>query len=244
MTPVDEATTVLDGHVEVLASPLRGWRRCDPIPEWVWTEPAMLPVLAGRDMCAVYTHLQHLGLSQRRIGARTGQSQGEVAEIIKGRRIISYDVLVRIAHGLNIPRGYLGLLYQTSGPAPTDHLSAEDHVATRCCPACAPTPVFDTWTGREARALREAMRFTVRGFATYLGVTDRTVSKWEAAGASCRPRPDNQAALDTALARAEAGAMQRFTATLRDYATAQAHPGGAVNPLTADAGEEARCPGP
>jgi hypothetical protein len=80
------------------------------------------------------------------------------------------------------------------------------------------------------------MRFTVRGFATYLGVTARTVSKWEAAGASCRPRPDNQAALDTALARAETAALQRFTAILREYAAAQAHPAGTVNSLTGDAG--------
>lgn len=66
------------------------------------------------------------------------------------------------------------------------------------------------WTGSEARALRLALRFTVRGFAEHLGIAPRTVSKWEAAGAATFPRPDSQAMLDTVLSRADGAAMQRF----------------------------------
>jgi hypothetical protein len=40
-----------------------------------------------------------------------GQSQPEVSAIIHGRRIMAYEVLSRIADGLDIPRGYLGLAY-------------------------------------------------------------------------------------------------------------------------------------
>ena len=66
------------------------------------------------------------------------------------------------------------------------------------------------WSGAEARALREALRFTVRGFAEHLGIAARTVSKWEAAGAATFPRPDTQAMLDTVLERADGWAQQRF----------------------------------
>ena len=41
----------------------------------------------------------------------TGQSQSEVSEILKGRQVMAYDVLTRIADGLGVPRGYMGLAY-------------------------------------------------------------------------------------------------------------------------------------
>lgn len=66
------------------------------------------------------------------------------------------------------------------------------------------------WTGREARALRGALRLSVRAFGEHLGVAPRTVSKWEHLGEHTRPHPDTQAILDTALERAGAGARLRF----------------------------------
>lgn len=71
------------------------------------------------------------------------------------------------------------------------------------------------WTGAEARALRLALRFSVRAFAEHLGVAVRTVSKWEAAGELRQPRPDMQAALDTVLSNANPAAQARFADTLR-----------------------------
>lgn len=64
------------------------------------------------------------------------------------------------------------------------------------------------WSGRETRALREAMRMSIREFAPYIGVSERTVSKWEADEAC--PRPEMQAALDTALNRSDSEVRQRF----------------------------------
>lgn len=51
---------------------------------------------------------------------------------------------------------------------------------------------------------------SIREFAEQLGVSDRMVSKWEAAGEQIRPRPVNQAALDTLLARAAPDVLARF----------------------------------
>ncbi|MCS0602833.1 hypothetical protein NX794_16665 [Streptomyces sp. LP11] len=70
------------------------------------------------------------------------------------------------------------------------------------------------WTGREASALRAALRMSMRAFAEHLGVALRTVAKWESLGAETQPRPDTQAILDTALARAGSAAQARFEAML------------------------------
>jgi len=66
------------------------------------------------------------------------------------------------------------------------------------------------WTGREVRALRAAKRMSIREFAAHLGVSDRMVSKWEAAGEQISPRPVNQAALDTSLRRSSPEVRERF----------------------------------
>jgi transcriptional regulator with XRE-family HTH domain len=71
------------------------------------------------------------------------------------------------------------------------------------------------WSGQDARALREALRMTVRDFASFLGVSDRTVSKWEAGGAAVYPRPDSQAILDTALGQSPPEVVERFAAMIR-----------------------------
>ncbi|MBE1486762.1 DUF5919 domain-containing protein [Plantactinospora soyae] len=70
------------------------------------------------------------------------------------------------------------------------------------------------WTGRETRALRHALRMSIRDFAEHLGVSERTVSKWEAGQVGVYPRPEMQAALDTSLAQAEGDARSRFSSIL------------------------------
>ncbi|MCX4386476.1 DUF5919 domain-containing protein [Micromonospora peucetia] len=75
------------------------------------------------------------------------------------------------------------------------------------------TPV-QRWTGRETKTLRYALRMSIRDFAVHLGVAQRTVSKWEAGGESVNPRPEMQAALDTALAQAADEAQRRFASAL------------------------------
>lgn len=66
------------------------------------------------------------------------------------------------------------------------------------------------WSGREARALREAKRMTLHSFAGRLGVTERMVSAWEARGEAITPRPVNQSALDSTLEESSAEQQARF----------------------------------
>jgi tetratricopeptide (TPR) repeat protein len=78
-------------------------------------------------------------------------------------------------------------------------------------------PAVRLWTGREARALRRALRLSVRAFAQdELGVAVRTVSNWEKLGETTVPRPDTQAILDTALERASAAQQMRFQLLLAE----------------------------
>ena len=72
------------------------------------------------------------------------------------------------------------------------------------------------WSGRETRALRNALRLTVRAFADQIGVSHRMISKWEKAGEQTHPRPANQAALDTLFATAPPEAKERFLASLQE----------------------------
>jgi len=102
------------------------------IDPMLWRRADMRAALAARDIAAVFKLLQRVGVSQRRIAALTGQSQSEISEILSGRHVVSYDVLARIADGLGVPRGHLGLAYDDAtaalvGLAPTDPATAEPH---------------------------------------------------------------------------------------------------------------------
>ena len=66
------------------------------------------------------------------------------------------------------------------------------------------------WTGRESRALREAMRLSQRDFANDLGVSSRSVSKWEAGGVDFVQREESQAILDTKLRQVSDEVRTRF----------------------------------
>lgn len=78
---------------------------------------------------------------------------------------------------------------------------------------------MERWTGVEARLLRQALRLSVRGFAEHTGIAARTLSRWEADKSSSQLRPDSQAVLDTALARASAEVQARFAALLHESTT-------------------------
>jgi transcriptional regulator with XRE-family HTH domain len=84
----------------------------------VWRDLEMRRALAVRDISTVYGLLAEHGVSQTDIARLARQSQSEVSEIISGRRVMAYDVLVRIAEGLGVPRGYMGLA-QSDGPDST-----------------------------------------------------------------------------------------------------------------------------
>ncbi|MGH3722382.1 MAG: helix-turn-helix domain-containing protein [Pseudonocardiaceae bacterium] len=90
----------------------------DPIDPEFFDSDEMRAALTARDIAAVYRLLGRLGVSQRRIAHLTGQSQSEVCEILKGRRVRDVWVLERIADGLGIPRAWLGLSYGEQAPDP------------------------------------------------------------------------------------------------------------------------------
>ena len=98
------------------------------------------------------------------------------------------------------------------------------------------------WTGRESRALREAMRLSQREFASKLGVTGRAVSKWEA-GRVKTLRSDSQEILDTKQRMVSDEVRARFELILAGEAEA----GDAKQDITVSArdvsGEKRLCDG-
>ncbi|MGH3832646.1 MAG: helix-turn-helix domain-containing protein [Pseudonocardiaceae bacterium] len=75
------------------------------------TGPAARDALARRDIAAVFRILRDAGVTQARIARATGQRESEVSEILSGRQVQSVAVLERIADGLGVPRGWLGLAF-------------------------------------------------------------------------------------------------------------------------------------
>lgn len=74
--------------------------------------------------------------------------------------------------------------------------------------------VVPRWFGREAKALREAKRMSVRDFAAYLGVNDAAVSNWERRGDQAQLRYETQQLLDAVLQGAPADVYERFALLL------------------------------
>ncbi|MGH3719648.1 MAG: helix-turn-helix domain-containing protein [Pseudonocardiaceae bacterium] len=96
-----------------------------PIEPEFFEGEEMRAALAARDIAAVYRLLGRLGVSQRRIAQLTGQSQSEVCEILKGRRVRDVWVLERIADGLGIPREWLGLSYGEQAPSAGEEVTED-----------------------------------------------------------------------------------------------------------------------
>ncbi len=72
----------------------------------------MRAALAAHDIGTVFQLLKRAGVAQKRIAALTGHAQPEVSRIMNGRHLVqAYVVLERIAEGLGIPRGLMGLAY-------------------------------------------------------------------------------------------------------------------------------------
>ncbi|MFJ2420728.1 helix-turn-helix domain-containing protein [Streptomyces brevispora] len=78
------------------------------------------------------------------------------------------------------------------------------------------------WTGLEAKALRLALRLSVRAYAQQLGLAVATVSKWESKLSDTEPRPDTQAILDTAIGRADASVHLSFETLLSEMTSPMA----------------------
>ncbi len=86
-----------------------------PLDPILFESPEMRAALAGHDIATVYRRLERAGISQHQLARRTGQSQSEVCEIRKGRKVGMYEVLVRICRGLGLAREAMGLSYGPGG---------------------------------------------------------------------------------------------------------------------------------
>jgi transcriptional regulator with XRE-family HTH domain len=108
------------GHADKLAAIAAGApaahdkQSTPPAPPWArfYDRADVRAILAERDIGGLFRVLKDdAGLTQRTIADLTEQSQSEVSEILAGRRVLAYDVLVRIAEGLGVPRELMGLSY-------------------------------------------------------------------------------------------------------------------------------------
>ncbi len=86
-----------------------------PLDPALFEPPEMRAALAAHDIATVYRALTERGISQHQLARRTGQSQSEICEIRKGRKVGMYEVLVRICQGLGLPREAMGLSYGPDG---------------------------------------------------------------------------------------------------------------------------------
>jgi hypothetical protein len=125
-----------------------------------WDEPGMAAALKRRDIGAVYYRLTAVGYQQWQIAELTGQTQTDVSEIIHGREVISYDLLARIADGLGIARGRLGLAYDVTtreiirgSAATTSDREVDEDMKRRAAIAAATKVVFGYALLGEAVAL-------------------------------------------------------------------------------------------
>lgn len=107
----------------------------------------MRQILADRDIGTVFKFLHNRGWSWAAIAQATDIGEQRIREIANGRRRIeNYDVYVRIATGLRIPRDYLGVgLRPLTAPAPTT-------------PAAAPVVVPQAQAAEFTASLRGAFR--------------------------------------------------------------------------------------
>ncbi|GHH56863.1 helix-turn-helix domain-containing protein [Lentzea cavernae] len=108
-----------------------------------WDRPEMRDALAHRDIGTVFRLLVEEGVSQREIAQVTRQNQSEISEIIGGRRVMSYELLERIAVSLGVPRGHVGLEYGVVSPQPAqDEAAKRASFLARAAEAVVGQPVF------------------------------------------------------------------------------------------------------
>ncbi|MDI1462974.1 helix-turn-helix transcriptional regulator [Catellatospora sp. KI3] len=83
---------------------------------WCWTSVAdsdgepLRDALARRDIGKLFNFLRARGMSVNALSRATGMQEHSVRAVCGGKRTVQhYDVLVRIAEGLCIPRDMMGL---------------------------------------------------------------------------------------------------------------------------------------
>ncbi|GGL20924.1 transcriptional regulator [Mangrovihabitans endophyticus] len=146
----------------------------------VWESPEMRRALREHNISFLFRKLKCCGFSQRRIGELTRQSQSEISEIMGGREVLAYSVLLRIADGLQIPRGYMGL-----GNSHRDEQTSVEDALT-------------VWTAKtdEAEEIRAALRHAAEvTMGTAMPETERW---WQPLAEPCTPTPERIGPADVA----------------------------------------------
>lgn len=188
--------------------------------------PAMQAACRDRDVTAIFRILRDGGMAQRQIARLVRMSQSEACEILKGRKVMGYDVLVRVADGLEIPRGVMGLAY--TGCEPEEPEEVDEDVERRKLLAIAGAIMFGTPVFGEPEALtirhvvtRPPNRISISDVVAY----EQTVTSLE----QLDREAGGMAARDSLVATATAGeqllnaqAEPEVHGRLR-YAVAEAH---------------------
>lgn len=73
--------------------------------------PEMYHACVSRDITALFRAVVAAGMRHRELAELVGMGQSEISEILAGRRVSSYEVLLRVADGLGVKRGIMGLAY-------------------------------------------------------------------------------------------------------------------------------------
>jgi transcriptional regulator with XRE-family HTH domain len=82
--------------------------------------------LRDHDIGHLFKVLQRHRLSQRTIARMIGMQQSDISEILAGRRVGQYTVLLAICVGLGIPRHLMGLSYAEPTVRPVPGSPAPD----------------------------------------------------------------------------------------------------------------------
>ncbi len=164
------------------------------VPSPVLEHPAMRLALARHDLKTVYARLNHAGFSHRAIGALTGQAPSEIYSVLHtGRRITSYDLLARIADGLGVPRGYMGLAYDATAADVLDLVGA----------TCSP----------DADEREEVRRLLAHAANVTMGAAVHDVARW------WQPVESDRSPVPDRVGIADVENIEHVTATMRvlDY---------------------------
>lgn len=81
----------------------------------MWELPELRGAIASRNWGMVFASLRRRGYSQEELATITGYSCGEVAAIVGGRPILSYDAQLRVAKALGVPLCLAGFAACTVG---------------------------------------------------------------------------------------------------------------------------------
>lgn len=184
--------------------------------------PDVREVLSNRDVSGIFRLLLDGGMSQRDIAELVKMSQSEVSEILKGRRVQAYDVLVRVADGIGIPRGQMGLAYTE------DSEEVDEDVERRKLMAIAGMILFGAPVFGEPAALivrRALIQSPERVSGSDVSMYEQTVARLEVLDREAGGMAAREALVGTAVAgeRMLKAKMAVDSHTRLRYAVGEAH---------------------